>query len=167
VLSSLSAREKLMQLSRQREEARRDAERDARRRPVPDEDEDDLCKTGDVFAYCVREFEEYELRTGARHRVAVDRGGPSRRSGLPADGVDYATLSISERSARTNGYRGDITLLQARHRHGVYELLYEAGKETFASLGDLRARLVEILVGLDDEALAGVFAYIRGVHPGH
>src|SRR5947209_417937 len=110
-----------MQLSRQREDARLDAERDARQRPADaaDEDEADLRKTGDVVAFCVREFEEYELRTGGRHRVAVDRGGPSRRSGLLADGVDYATLSISERSGRTNGYRGGITLLQARHRHGL------------------------------------------------
>jgi len=167
VVTGQADREKLMQLSKEREEALLDEEQDARRRPAAAEETDtDLTRTAEVLAHFVREFEEYELRTGARHRVAVDRSGPSRQSGLPADGVDYATLSISERSGRTNGYRGGITLLQARHRHGCYELLHGTAKETFASVHGLRARLVEFLAGLDDKALAEVFAYIRSIHPG-
>jgi len=168
-VSGRSALEQLALEARQREEARLDAERLARRRPAegvaaPEADAD-LSRTADVLAYFSREFEEYELPTAARHRVAVDRAGPARRWGLAPDGIDYATLSISERSRRTNGYRGRITLLQARHRHGRYELLHGAEKETFACLEGLRARLAELLTGFDDGALEGVFAYIRSIHP--
>jgi hypothetical protein len=155
-----------MQLSREREAARLDAEQNARRPAEEAGNDADLSRTADVLAYFVREFEEYELRTVARHRVTVDRGGPARQSGLPADGVDYATLSIRERSGRTNGYRGDITLLQARYRHGSYELLHGTEKENFVNLVGLRARLVEFLAGIDDEALTRIFTYIRRIHSG-
>lgn len=159
----------MAQLARQKEEARLDAERHARRplraAAVMPEAATDLSRTADLLAYFGREFEEYELRTAARHRVAVDRGGPSRQSGLSPDGVDYATLTISECGARTHSYRGRITLLQARSRHGQYELLHGADKETFGSLEALRARLAELLASFDDEILEGVFAYIRSIHP--
>jgi hypothetical protein len=159
-------REKLMQSSRDREDARLDAEQNAHRPPAEAGDDADLSRTADLLAYLVREFEEYELRTVARHIVTVDRGGPARQSGLPADGVDYATLSIRERSGRTNGYRGSITLLQARHRHGRYELLHGTEKESFVEIASLRARLAEFLAGVNDEALTGVFAYVRSIYPG-
>ena len=168
-MSGQSDREKLAQLARQKEETRLEAERNARRplraAAVLPEADADLSRTADLLAYFGREFEEYELRTTARHRVAVDRGGPARRSGLTPDGVDYATLTISECGVRTHSYRGRITLLQARYRHGQYELLHGADRETFECLESLQARLAELLVGFDDETLEGVFAYIRSIHP--
>jgi hypothetical protein len=159
-------REKLMQASRQQADARLDAEQNARRPEVAAGDDADRLRTAEVLAYFVREFEEYELRTVARHKVTVDRGSPARQSGLPADAVDYATLSIRERSGRTNGYRGGITLLQARYRHGRYELLHGTESESFVDMASLRARLAEFLAGVNDEALTGVFAYLRSIHSG-
>lgn len=165
-MSGQADREKLAQLTRQKEESRLEAQEHSRRQQGGTFEGDvDLSRTADVLAYFGREFEEYELRTAGRHKVTVDRGGPSRQSGLAADGVDYATLSISERSGLTNGYTGSITLLQARHHSGHYELLFGTSKETFASMDGLRARLVELIAGLDDAALAPVFAYIRSIHP--
>src|SRR6266511_2729912 len=85
VVTGQADREKLMQLSKEREEALLDAEQDARRRAAAEETDTDLTRTAEVLAHFVREFEEYELRTGARHRVAVDRSGPSRQSGLRSE----------------------------------------------------------------------------------
>jgi len=153
----MSDRERLEGLSRERALAREKANKEEERNRQDEAQsiaialETDKQKTEEIYSYCKREFQGFEL-ADTKHVIGVSKTYCSTVHKVEARDVQYVCLSTMHRGIPP--IQGEIPLLLARHRHSKYHVVGVDRKQYVVdSFDELRDTLIGLLADLDREAM--------------